>query len=134
MTQHAPHAGFSDAVAQSQAVFHAAMMALARPGLAQPLNVGVTPPAALTAGVAALALALCDFETTVWLDEALSRTSEVADYLRFHSGARFVKDPAQAQFALIGAPLALRPLADFAQGTLDYPDRSTTLIVCGGQP
>lgn len=129
MNEHAPSAGFSDAVSQSQAIFHAAMMALARPGIAQPLDIDVRPPAPLPAGLAALALALCDFETTIWLDEALSQTSEVADYLRFHSGARPVSDPAQAQFALIGAPMDLRPFTDFAQGTLDYPDRSTTLII-----
>ena len=128
MSQHAPFSGFSDAVSQSQAGFRAAMTALARPGLAQSLDIGVTPPAPLSAGVAALALALCDFETTLWLDDALSQTSDIFDYLRFHTGARIVKNPAQAQFALLGAPHGMPPLDEFAQGTLDYPDRSTTLI------
>ena len=130
MSERAALTGFADAVGQSQAVFHAAMMALARPGIVQTLPAGdITPPPPLLPGVAALALTLCDFETTLWLDPAFSDGSGIADYLRFYSGARLVMDPLQAQFALVGAPLELSSFEVFAQGTLDYPDRSTTLIL-----
>ena len=121
--------GFSHPVSQSQQTFHTAMMALARPGSIQTLAVTVEPPAPLSSSVAALALALCDFETTIWLDPALSTNDDIADYLRFYTGARVVASPAQANFALIGAPPSMPAFDEFALGTLDYPDCSTTLIL-----
>ncbi|MBY0611519.1 MAG: phosphonate C-P lyase system protein PhnH [Beijerinckiaceae bacterium] len=126
-----PHSlsGFARPVAESQSTFHAAMMALARPGQRQTLAASLTPPAPLSEGVAALALALCDFETTIWLDPAFTVSDEIASYLRFHTGARIVTSPAQANFALVGETAALPAFDAFALGTLDYPDRSTTLIL-----
>lgn len=121
--------GFAHPVAESQSTFHAAMMALARPGLRQTLAASLTPPAPLGEGVAALALALCDFETTIWLDPTFTASDEIASYLRFHTGARIVTSPSQANFALVGEPAALPAFDAFALGTLDYPDRSTTLIL-----
>ena len=121
--------GFTDAVHDGQRVFHAAMMALARPGNPQTLDEELAPPPPLSPGVAALALALCDFETTLWLDHAMASQAAVATYLRFHTGTRIVDEAAVADFALIGDPSALRSFEAFAQGTLDYPDRSTTLIL-----
>lgn len=122
-------AGFEDGVGQSQQVFRAAMTALARPGLVQRLETVLTPPAPLASAAAALVLALCDFETTVHLDAPLAGNPEVERFLRFHTGARFVRHPAEAQFAVIAAPNDMSSLGDFALGTLDYPDRSTTLIL-----
>ena len=121
--------GFSQPVHQSQLAFHAAMMALARPGLPQALAPAAEPPAPMSAGVAGLAMALCDFETSIWLDRAFTQASDIADYLRFHTGARIVASPSEASFALIGAPGPMPRFDQFARGTLDYPDRSTTLIL-----
>ena len=49
--------------------------------------------------------------------------------LRFHTGAPLVADPAEAMFALVADPAGLPRLDTFAQGTDEYPDRSTTLLV-----
>lgn len=124
--------GFAEPVFEAQSAFRAIMEALARPGLVQPLRADVNPPAPLPRGVAAVALTLCDHDTPVWLDPALAQSGAVAGWLRFHTGAPLVARPGDAQFALATAPEHLPLLADFAQGSDEYPDRSTTLVVAPG--
>jgi alpha-D-ribose 1-methylphosphonate 5-triphosphate synthase subunit PhnH len=120
--------GFADLARDSQRVFRAAMTAMSRPGSIVEIDVALLPPAPLTPGSAALALALCDFETPVWLDPALS-TEATRDYLRFHTGAPIVDAPAKAAFAFFADPLGLPDLNAFSLGSLEYPDRSATLIL-----
>jgi alpha-D-ribose 1-methylphosphonate 5-triphosphate synthase subunit PhnH len=122
-------AGFADPVFDAQGVFRAAMWALARPGRIEPVNAGLAPPAPLSPEAAALALALCDYETPICLDAALSAAPDVAQFLRFHTGAAIVEEPDAARFALIADPEAMIDFAAFAQGTPEFPDASTTLIV-----
>jgi alpha-D-ribose 1-methylphosphonate 5-triphosphate synthase subunit PhnH len=123
-------AGFADPVLDSQAVFRAAMAATAAPARAVGMAVpGIEPPPPLSPLAAALVLTLCDFETTLWLDPALAMTLAVADFIRFHTGAVIVTDPAAAAFALISDVPTMPQLAAFGQGTAEYPDRSTTLIL-----
>jgi len=120
--------GFRDPVFDAQRAFRAVMNALARPGSVQGLGVALDPPAPLTPGLAAIALTLADHEAPLWLDETL-QASPAADYLRFHTGAAIVADPALAAFALVADPGRCPPLAAFAAGTQDYPDRSTPLVL-----
>lgn len=121
--------GLADPVIDSQAHFRAVMDALARPGTILGFAPSLVPPAPLTPGIAALALALADHEASIWLDPGLAASEEVADYLRFHTGARLVVDPKAAAFALVSDFAALAPLTHFALGTDEYPDRSTTLLI-----
>jgi alpha-D-ribose 1-methylphosphonate 5-triphosphate synthase subunit PhnH len=121
--------GFTNAVADSQAVFRIAMNAMARPGRALALPIGVAPPPPLASTAAALLLALCDFETAVWLDPPLADGRGVAEFLRFHTGARVVASAADAAFAVVADAARMPPLAGFRQGTPEYPDRSATLIL-----
>lgn len=121
-------AGFADPVFESQRVFRAAMQALARPGTPQAIAPDLAPPAPLSAEAAAVVLALADHETPLWLDAILAG-SDAPDFLRFHTGAPIVTDPAQASFALVSEPALCPPLSRFAQGAPDYPERSTTLIL-----
>lgn len=121
--------GFSDPVHDSQGVFRTVMDALARPSLVRPLVSDLTPPAPLTPELAAIALTLADADTPLWLDESLSRVPEIAEFLRFHTGASIVAAPAGATFALIADPRHCPPFRGFAQGTPDYPDASATLIL-----
>jgi alpha-D-ribose 1-methylphosphonate 5-triphosphate synthase subunit PhnH len=121
--------GFDDPVFDAQHVFRCAMMALAQPGTLHRLNVRLKPPAPLSPGIAALALTLCDFETAIWLDDHLQTNGEVTSFLRFHTGASFVEHRDKATFGLIGAVDHLLDLQGFSIGTLEYPDRSATLVI-----
>lgn len=108
--------------------FRAILDAIARPGHVAPLAAGIAPPQPLFATTAAIALTLCDFQTPLWLDPVL-RTHAVSSYLRFHTGAPIVPATSKAAFAFIGAGQTLPDLREFARGTLEYPDRSATLVI-----
>jgi alpha-D-ribose 1-methylphosphonate 5-triphosphate synthase subunit PhnH len=120
---------FADPVDDAQAVFRAVMDAIARPGTAQTLGPALAPPAPLSRGAGAIALALLDYESPFWLDETLSRQPDVAQWLRFHTGAPIARTPEDAAFAFVAAPARLPDFESFALGTTEYPDRSTTLVL-----
>lgn len=120
---------FADPVLEAQLAFRATMNAMARPGCVSQFDCSLTPPSPLSAEAAAIALTLVDYETLVWLDAPLAGTDTVADWLRFHTGARLADDPSCADFALISDAASLPDFALFSSGREDYPDRSTTLIV-----
>lgn len=121
--------GFADPVFNAQTVFRAVMDAMARPGSVQPLPAFARPPAPLSATAGAIALALCDNDTPLWLDPALQGSAAVKSWLGFHTGAPLANTPADAHFAVIANPAEMAALDGFSQGTQDYPDRSTTLIL-----
>ncbi len=129
MTVTVPYPGFADPVRDSQAVFRTLMDAMARPGTLGRISPPVEAPAPLRPGCASLVLTLCDNDTPVWLDAGLAASPGVAAFIRFHTGAPIVSEPGEAAFALVADPACLLPLDRFALGTIDYPDRSTTLIV-----
>jgi alpha-D-ribose 1-methylphosphonate 5-triphosphate synthase subunit PhnH len=122
-------AGFADPVIAAQAHFSALMNALARPGTIHDFPAALDAPAPLSPELAATALTLVDHEVTLWLDAPLASSKAVVDYLRFHTGARIVAAPAEAAFALVTDIAAMPALADFNQGTDEYPDRSTTIVI-----
>ncbi|MBD1546797.1 phosphonate C-P lyase system protein PhnH [Roseibium aggregatum] len=125
-------AGFADPVQDAQRGFRTIMNAMARPGSLQALATGgLKPPAPLTPVVAAIALTLFDYDTPVWLDVPFARSEAVKTFLRFHTGAPIVSEPVEAGFALIADPAHLSSLGKFHQGTLEYPDRSATVILTG---
>jgi alpha-D-ribose 1-methylphosphonate 5-triphosphate synthase subunit PhnH len=123
MTAHSLDSAFA-----SQAAFRAVMECFARPGEIRTLD-GVAAPAPLAAATAALIQSLADYETPVWLDPSLAGVAAVGEWIRFQTGAPLVKESRDAAFALIGNPHDLPDFSQFALGTEEYPDRSTTLIV-----
>ena len=125
-------AGFTEPVLAAQATFRVVMDAMARPGTIRRLA-GVAAPAPLSTSAAAIALTLLDYETPFWLDAPLADGGEVARFISFHTGARVTADPAAAAFAFVAAPAAAPPFAHFAQGSAEYPDRSTTLVLQVGE-
>ena len=73
-------------------------------------------------------LTLCDFQTPIHLVSELAG-SAVTKYLRFHTGAPLTPNAADSSFAVLAAGLDMPRLADFPQGTHEYPDRSATLLI-----
>jgi alpha-D-ribose 1-methylphosphonate 5-triphosphate synthase subunit PhnH len=120
--------GFRDPVHDAQASFRAILDAMAHPGRIRelPVSLAAMPPAPLGIAAAAIALALCDIDTPIWLDLPLAAA---APYLAFHCGAPTAIGPTQARFAFAANAAALPPLESFALGSDEYPDRSTTLVV-----
>jgi alpha-D-ribose 1-methylphosphonate 5-triphosphate synthase subunit PhnH len=119
--------GFAEPVLAAQSAFRAMMDAMARPGTVRRLA-DTAAPMPLSPSAAAIALTLLDYETPFWLDAPLA-AAEVARFISFHTGARLTTEPADAAFAFVAAPATAPPFAMFAQGSGEYPDRSTTLVL-----
>jgi alpha-D-ribose 1-methylphosphonate 5-triphosphate synthase subunit PhnH len=126
MQDEALRSGFADPVFDAQATFRAAMTALAQPGTVHEITAALGPPHPLHVGTAALVLALCDNDTPLWLDR---QTPAAETFLRFHTGAKLVSDASAAAFAIAADGRNIPSWNELAIGTLEYPDRSTTLIV-----
>jgi alpha-D-ribose 1-methylphosphonate 5-triphosphate synthase subunit PhnH len=124
--------GFADLVLGAQNVFRAVMEALARPGTQQSIASDASPPAPLKPELGAVALTLCDHDTLVWLDPVLAANEAVTAWLAFHCGAPITADVGEAAFALVSDVTLLPALDRFGQGTDEYPDRSTTVVLAAG--
>ena len=122
-------AGFADKVLSAQTTFRSVMDAMARPGSVHCITSAAGTPPGMMRGTAAIALTLFDHDTPIWLDSRMSETTEVAKWLKFHSGAPVVMDSSICSFALIGDADALPELDRFGFGSNEYPDRSTTLVL-----
>jgi alpha-D-ribose 1-methylphosphonate 5-triphosphate synthase subunit PhnH len=120
--------GFSDPVFQSQSVFRMVMDGMARPGTIQTVAPELGQPAPLGSAAGAIALTLCDHETTVWLSGGLSRSS-VGAWIGFHTGAPLTQEKAEARFAFLERGVAPASFSLFSLGSQDYPDRSTTIVL-----
>ncbi len=121
--------GFADPVVESQAAFRSVLGAMSRPGTIQDMDLDLEVPAPLRPETAAVCLTLADVDTPLWLDKALRGAEGVRNFLAFHCGCKLVEDPGDASFAIAAEPPALPRLSDFNQGSAEYPDRSTTIIL-----
>jgi alpha-D-ribose 1-methylphosphonate 5-triphosphate synthase subunit PhnH len=119
----------ADPALATQAVFRAIMDAMARPGTVKPVVPAAGAPAPLTGATAAIALCLLDYETPYWLDALLARVPEVTQWLKFRTGAPVTTEAARAAFAFVADPAHLIAFDAFALGSIEYPDRSTTLVL-----
>src|SRR6201995_5547805 len=92
-------AGFADKVLSAQSTFRAVMDAMARPGSIQRVTAQPGTPPGMMRGSAAIALTLFDHDTPIWLDAAMSATSDVARWLKFHASAPVGAASSIASFA-----------------------------------
>lgn len=118
---------WDDAVHASQATFRCVLDALAQPGTVQTLRVEVRGPEPLGHALTAMCLALADADTPIWCDGPADNDA-VSAYLRFHCGSPMTGEPGVAVFAIVTRSEDL-DLGVFAQGSMEYPDRSATLLV-----
>ncbi len=130
--------GFADPVFDAQRAFRGMLDALSRPGRLVDLGTVAVPPAPLLSGTAAILAALADDTTPVWLDAGLMPTA-VPAWIGFQTGAPTVSDPARATIAVVSDARRMPALDVFAEGSAEYPDRSTTLVLqlpalTGGAP
>jgi alpha-D-ribose 1-methylphosphonate 5-triphosphate synthase subunit PhnH len=125
MLDQALSGGFANPPADASRAFRAAMTAMARPGTIVDVA-DIQAPDGLSIAAATLLLTLCDHETPLMLAPDVDRPA-LRQWIAFHLGAPIV-GRGGAMFA-IGGWDALLPLADYAVGTPEYPDRSATLIV-----
>ncbi|WP_284176721.1 phosphonate C-P lyase system protein PhnH [Rhabdaerophilum sp. SD176] len=122
-----PGIGFSDPVFQSQAAFRGILTALSEPGTIHDLGPFAPCPVGLEPATAILLLTLADYETPVWMPEALE-SGEAGVWLRFHCGAP-AASAAKAAFAVGTAGHGFPGVDAFSPGNELYPDQSTTLIL-----
>ncbi len=120
---------FTDPVLDAQATFRALTDVMARPGTRAENFPVANPPAPLSSQAGAVALALCDADTPIWLDSALREESAIGGWLAFQTGAPIVREPAEAHFAFVANPANLPALENFGQGSQEFPDRSATLVL-----
>jgi alpha-D-ribose 1-methylphosphonate 5-triphosphate synthase subunit PhnH len=120
---------FADPVFQSQAVFRRIMRAMAAPGTIVDCSEALAPPAPLAPAAAAALLTLADYETSLWIAPSFGRAA--AEYFVFHTGAPIAASRSAAAFALVDLRADGLRLEDFALGSAEYPDRSTTIVAQG---
>lgn len=121
--------GFAEPVFEAQAVFRALMDGFARPGTVGMAVNAVRPPASLGKASASVLLAMCDFETKVWLSGSLLQDPTAQGWIHFHSGAPLTESVSAAAFAFAASPEELPRLGEFSPGTDEYPDTSTTVVL-----
>lgn len=121
--------GFPDPVHQSQRTFRSIMQAWARPGQIITIDNDLIPPMPVGVGQAAFILTLADHDTKVWLSETYRAVTDIGAWITFHTGTTITCNAADANFALVDNARTMPPLEAFAKGTLEYPDRSCTILL-----
>jgi alpha-D-ribose 1-methylphosphonate 5-triphosphate synthase subunit PhnH len=120
------HNAFEQPVHQAQQTFRCLLSAMAEPLLPRPLPVLPPPLPGLMAGSAALLYTLIDQEVSWWSPEL---PPDTLASLTFHTGTKRAATPDEADFVLVPRGHAMPDLAALKAGSVDYPDRSATLLI-----
>jgi alpha-D-ribose 1-methylphosphonate 5-triphosphate synthase subunit PhnH len=121
-------AAFADPVLDSQAALRACLAALATPGTLVKLGGRLESLARLDAAASALLLALLDPDTRLWLSPGAA-AGGAAESLKFHTGCSMAAFPHEADFGLVACAEELPSLESFSAGSLEYPERSATIVL-----
>jgi alpha-D-ribose 1-methylphosphonate 5-triphosphate synthase subunit PhnH len=119
---------FRDPVHDAQDTFRRVMGAFSCPATVHDFPSIVTGPEGLNPVTSAVLLALADSDTPIWIDPLVGDAEPIANYLGFYTGARFASEPDAAVFVVVNGSQD-PDLSKFPTGTLEYPDRSATIIV-----
>lgn len=113
--------------AASAAAFRVLLDCMARPGRIGKLD-GMSGIEGLHDATMGIILSLVDHAAPLHLETELA-TPTACDALRFATGARLLAKPGEATFAITSGMRAKDMLPKLRQGSPQYPDNSTTLIV-----
>jgi len=120
--------GVHNPVFDATAVFRTVLEAMSHPGTVIETPLTCESPRKLNSSAASILLALTDMDTTVWLSPK-TECSDVADYLRFHTGCSLTNNADHCDFAIINGQEDPDLVTSLPIGTAEYPDRSATLII-----
>ena len=112
-------------VMEAQRAFRTLLAAMAQPAQPAPIDAGETA-AGLHPTTATLIATLADVDTPLWIGNA---EPALREWIAFRTGAPLVEHLPDAAFAIVRRASEWPALANLAQGTPEYPDRSATLIV-----
>lgn len=129
MSATALEGGFHNPVFDSQKVFDSIMNAMARPGTIAQLPELASAPEPVLDNAAAIIATLCDADTHLWLDETLANNAALCEWVTFQTAAPLTRQKSDAQFALLTDAVVPLDFSQFGQGSQEYPDRSTTVII-----
>lgn len=124
-----PAPGFADTVRDAQQTFRSILEAFSMPLRPVTIAPPVDPVGGLTVAAAAIALALCDENTPVWLDSELAADPSVTPWLTFHTASEIVTDPHSALFVFVSSPTNIPAGGTLAFGTDETPHLSATVVV-----
>lgn len=118
--------GFDEPVDAAQRVFRGILDALSRPGRIVTLPSPVSVPAPLDAAAASIGLSLLDAETRIFLPAGCVAAGS---WLRFHTGCRLARSPAEADFVVVPSGTVCPDLGTLRLGSDEAPHRSAMLVV-----
>ena len=120
--------GFADPVLGSQAAFRAIMTAMSEPGRVVPHDTTVDAPAGLNHGLAAVILTLVDSDTPIAVLAGADDKPGIDGWIRFHTGAPVVADPAAAIFVVHARPNQPVDFGSLSGGEPEAPHLSATVL------
>lgn len=118
----------TDTAFDTQKAFRGVLEAMSRPGKIVSVGKQDKKPDVLQSATVAVALCLFDHDTQIWMGEGIAEI-EVFDFLKFNCGCPVTTSGMVADFAIACAKNSLPDVSQFKQGSDDFPDRSTTLVV-----
>lgn len=118
----------TDKAFDTQRAFRGVLEAMSRPGTIVSVGKQDKEPVTLESATIAVALCLFDHDTQIWMGDGIAEI-EVFDFLKFNCGCPVTTSGMVADFAIACAKSGLPDVTQFKQGSDDFPDRSTTLIV-----
>lgn len=119
--------GLTSETYDTQHVFRQLLTAMATPGTVQQVDIDLECPGGLYKASGAILLSLLDFDT-LFHSDFLPSGDEV-QWLSFHTGMPTTRSRQQADFAVIHDNDALIDPSVFKTGSLEFPHKSTTLLV-----
>lgn len=121
--------GFENIERDSQNIFRQVLNSFSRPGIAFDINPRVKSSASVTYSIGvSLLLALMETGSVLYTPGELI-DSNLSNFLKFHTGCKLTTIANQAHYIWVQDPQCLPSLSSCALGSVEYPEKSSTLII-----